>query len=89
MPPITPNSKFALTKHKTMDPIEFINRYPDYIKQLEKVVKPEYKPVIKDLKKLDPHDIIQPEHYLNSEAEAMGVVFRLFLKKIKNGTSTS
>ena len=67
-----------------MDAIEFISRYPDYISQLEKVVRPEFEQVIKELKALDPHNIISPEHYLNSEAEAMGVVFKLFLKKLKN-----
>jgi hypothetical protein len=65
-----------------MEAIEFINRYPDYISQLEKVVRPEFEPVIKELKALDPHNIIRPEHYLNSDAEAIGVVFKLFLKKI-------
>lgn len=72
-----------------MEAIEFINRYPDYICQLEKIVKPEYEPVIRKLKKLDPHNIVKPEHYFNSDAEALGVVFYLFLKKIKNGTSKS
>ncbi len=67
-----------------MEPIEFLNRYPDYISQLEKVLKPKFEPVIKELKALDPHNIISPEHFLNSEAEAMGVVFKLFLKKLKN-----
>ncbi len=65
-----------------MEAIEFINRYPDYIKQLEKVVKEEYKTVIEKLKEHDPHDIVKPEHYFNSDAEAIGVVFKLFLKKL-------
>lgn len=68
-----------------MEAIEFINRYPDYINQLEKVVKPKYEPVIRKLKELDPHNIIRPEHYFNSESEAVGVVFKLFLKKLNNG----
>jgi hypothetical protein len=68
-----------------MDAIEFINRYPNYISQLEKVVKQEYEPVIQKLKEHDPHDIVKPENYFNSEAEAMGVVFKLFLKKVKEG----
>ena len=65
-----------------MDAIEFINRYHDNISQLEKVVRPEFEPAIKKLKERDPHDIVKPEHYFNSDAEAMGVVFRLFLKQI-------
>ena len=65
-----------------MEAIEFVIRYPDYIEQLEKVVKPEYSAAIKKLKELDPHDIVRPEHYFNSEAEAVGVVFRLFLRQL-------
>ena len=65
-----------------MEAIEFINRYPDYINQLEKVLKPEFEPVLKKMREHDPHDIVKPEHYFNSDAEAMGVVFKLFLKKL-------
>ena len=67
-----------------MDAIEFVIRYPDYVTQLEAVVKPEYLPVIRKLRERDPHDIVKPEHYFNSEAEAVGVVFKLFLRQIRN-----
>lgn len=33
--------------------------------------------------KIDPHDVVKPEHYFNSEAEAVGVVYQLFLRKLK------
>jgi hypothetical protein len=39
-----------------MDAIEFVIRYPDYISQLEAVVKPEHVPTIEKLKALDLHD---------------------------------
>jgi len=39
------------------------------------------------MKKLDPHNIVKPEHYFNSEAEAAGVVLKLFLKKLEEGKS--
>ena len=65
-----------------MDAIEFVSHYPDYITQLEAVVKPEHLPAIEKMRALDPHDIVRPEHYFNSEAEAVGVVFRLFLRQI-------
>ena len=67
-----------------MDAIEFVNRYPKYLAELGKVVKPEYQPVIRKMKKLDPHNVVKPEHYFNSEAEAVGVVYRLFLRQLKN-----
>ena len=63
-----------------MDAIEFVNRYPDYINQLEAVVKPEYLAAVRKLRERDPHDIVRPEHYFNSEAEAVGVVYRIFLR---------
>jgi len=55
--------------------IEFVIRYPDYISQLEAVVKPEHLPAIEKLRALDPNDIVRPEHYLNSKAGAVDVVF--------------
>jgi hypothetical protein len=67
-----------------MDAIEFVNRYPLYINQFSKVVKPEYQNVIRKMRKLDPHNVVKPEHYFSSEAEAVGVVFRLFLRKLKD-----
>jgi hypothetical protein len=36
------------------------------------------------MRKLDPHNVVKPEHYFSSEAEAVGVVFRLFLRKLKD-----
>jgi hypothetical protein len=55
-----------------MEAIEFVSHYPDYIRQLEAVVKPEYRNTIKKLKELDPRSIVKPEHYFNSELEALG-----------------
>lgn len=66
-----------------MDAIEFVNRYPKYLARLGKVVKPEYQLVIRKMKKIDPHDVVRPEHYFSSEAEAVGVVYRLFLRQLK------
>ena len=77
------NSKPHLASINTnMDAIEFVSRYPSYLAQLGKVVKPEYQPLIRKMKKIDPHDVVKPEHFFHSEAEAVGVVFRLFLKKL-------
>ncbi len=65
-----------------MDAIEFVSRYPTYLAQLSTVVKLEYQPVIRRMIKLI-RTVVKPEHYFSSEAEAVGVVFRLFLKKAK------
>jgi hypothetical protein len=66
-----------------MDAIEFVNRHQAYLAQLSKIVKPEFHHIIRKLQKNDSHDVVKPEHYFNSEAEASGVVFRLFLRKLK------
>ena len=58
-----------------MEAIEFVSHYPDYIRQLEAVVKPEYRNTIKRLKELDPRSTVKPEHYFNSELEALGAVY--------------
>ena len=39
-----------------MEAIEFVSRYPDYISQLEAVVKPEHLHTIKKLRALSPQD---------------------------------
>ena len=67
-----------------MDAIEFVIRYTDYIGQLEAVVKLEHLPAIQKLRALAPLDVVKPEHYFNSKAVAVGVVFRLFLRQLRN-----
>jgi hypothetical protein len=69
-------------KNKALLRSEFVIKYPGYISQLEAVVKPGHLPAIEKLRALDPHDTVRPEHYFNSEAEAVGVVFRMFLRQI-------
>ena len=66
-----------------MDAIEFVSRYQDYLSQLEKVVKPELLPAPPKLKDTDPHDLVSTECYFNSETEAGGMVFKLFLRQIQ------
>ena len=63
-----------------MEAIEFVIKYKQYLTEIEQVVKPEYQPVIEKLRDIDPHDIVRPEHYFNSEAE---VVYRMFLRQIQ------
>ncbi len=66
-----------------MDAIEFIRNYPDYIKELEEVVKPELINVVDELKNMDPHDLISPDVWFVSETQARGYVWSLFLLKCK------
>ena len=67
-----------------MDAIEFIRNYPDYISELEQVVKPELFPVLEELKNTDPHDLISPDVWFVSETQARGYVWSLFIRKCKH-----
>ena len=67
-----------------MEAIEFIRNYPDYISELEQVIKPELFPIIEELKNTDPHDLISPDVWFVSETQARGYVWSLFLKKCKD-----
>ena len=66
-----------------MESIEFVQKYESYIDEIEQVVKPNLKPVLDELREMDPHDLIRPEGYFNSESHARGLVWSLFLKKVR------
>ena len=67
-----------------MNAFEFIRNYPDYLLELEQVIKPELLPVLEDLKNIDPHDLIGPDVWFVSETQARGYVWSLFLRKCKD-----
>ena len=67
-----------------MDAIEFIRNYPDYISELEQVIKPELFPILEELKNTDAHQLISPEVWFVSETQARGYVLSLFLRKCKD-----
>lgn len=67
-----------------MEALEFIRNYPNYILELEQVVKPELFPVIEELKNTDPHDIISPDCWFVSGTQARGYELNLFLKKSRD-----
>ena len=66
-----------------MDGIEFVRNYPNYLSELEQVVKNELLPVLEELKNTDPHDLVGPDVLFVSETQARGYVLKLFLKKCK------
>ena len=68
-----------------MDAIEFVVNYENYLTEIEQVVKPEYLPIIKELKEIDPHDLVRPESWFQSESEARGYVWSMFLRELKKG----
>jgi hypothetical protein len=62
--------------------IEFVTNYETYVKEIE-AVKPEFKPIIQKMLEIDPHALITPESYFEHENHAMGLVWRIFMKKAK------
>ena len=71
-----------------MEPIEFINKYESYLDEISNVIKPELLPIIEQLKNIDPHDLIKPETYLIDGSQARGYVWRLFLQRAKEDSSS-
>ena len=66
-----------------VEAIEFVNNYEVYVKEIEAVVRPEFKPIIQKMLEIDPHDLISPESYFEHENHARGLVWRIFMKNAK------
>ena len=64
-----------------MEAIEFVANYENYLTEIEQVVKPEFYPVIKKLREIDPHDLVRPDSWFQGSANARGYVWLLFLKE--------
>jgi hypothetical protein len=66
-----------------MDAMEFIRNYPNYISELDQVVKSELLPILEELRNTDPHDLISPDVWFVSETQARGYVWSLFISRCK------
>jgi hypothetical protein len=66
-----------------VEAIEFVMNYESYVKEIEAVVRPEFKPIIQKMLEIDPHDLIRPEAYFEHENHAAGLVWKIFMKKAK------
>lgn len=66
-----------------MDSMEFINNYELFLDEINQVIKPEFQTIIKELKETDPHDLVKPDIHFYSKSHARGLVWSLFLKRIK------
>jgi len=64
-----------------MEAIEFVVNYEKYLNEIEQVVKFEYAPAIERLRAADPHDLVRPEAWFQTESAARGYVWSLFLKE--------
>lgn len=64
-----------------MDAIVIINRYQQFVNEIELIVKSELLPILEDMKKIDPDDLVRPEGYFESEIQMRGFVWSIFIKK--------
>ena len=64
-----------------MDALEFIIRYPDYLDEIDQIVKPELLSIVAELREIDPYDLITPDSWIVSEVQARGFVWMMFLKE--------
>jgi len=65
-----------------MESIEFIQRYPSFVRQIKDVIKPEFYPITDNLNEIDPHDLITPGTWFPNENSAFGFVWSLFLMRL-------
>jgi hypothetical protein len=66
-----------------MDAIVFVKNYLNYLDEIGNVVKPELKPILDELRQIDPHDLVRPDSYFDSENSARGLVWSIFVKRAK------
>lgn len=68
-----------------MEAIRFTQKYDQYIEEIRSVIKPEFLPIIVELKEIDPHDLVRPESWFQDEDNARGFVWGMFLNKVMKG----
>lgn len=66
-----------------MEAIVFVKNYMDYLDEISQVIKPELQPIIDELKEIDPHDLVRPDTFFDSENSARGYVWSMFVKRVK------
>lgn len=72
-----------------MDAIEFITNYPTYVETIKKVTKIEYIPILDKMGQWDPHDLVEPDSWFQSEHDALGFVYKLFLIEVRKSERKS
>lgn len=66
-----------------MEAIEFVNNYHKYLDEVSQVIRPELQSVLDELKEIDPHDLVRPDTFFDSENSARGFVWSMFFKRVK------
>jgi hypothetical protein len=66
-----------------MEAITFVKNYLNYLDEISEVIKPELLPILNELRQIDPHDLVRPDSYFDSENSARGYVWSMFVKRAK------
>ena len=66
-----------------MDAIAFFARYPEYLETIRKVTRDEYLPILEQMEKTEPHDLVKPDSWFPDENAALGYVYRGLYKHEK------
>ncbi len=64
-----------------MESIEFVNNYEKYLQEIQSVAKPVFQPIIDELLKIDPHDLVTPDSWFQNKTTARGLVWCMFVKR--------
>ena len=70
-----------------MEAIVFVRNYLNYLDEISQVIKPELLPILDELRQIDPHDLVRPDTYFDSENSARGFAWSLFVKKVKRDST--
>ena len=66
-----------------MTAIEFVNEYTNLLEELDAILNPTLYPVIRNMYREDPHDLIEPHQGFPSRTAALGFVTALLIKRSK------
>lgn len=69
-----------------MDAIAFVKNYLNYLDEISQVIKPELLPILEELRQIDPHDLVRPDTFFDSENSACGFVWSMFVRKVNNNS---
>ena len=64
-----------------MDSIAFVLNFPEYLREIRSVIRPELFPLLAELAQIDPHDLVTPDTWFLNESSARGYVWSMFLKR--------
>ena len=64
-----------------MDAMQFVEAYVPMLEEIDQVVHPDFYPIMRQLYRIDPHDLIEPHQCFATRDAAFGFVFRMVAKR--------